>query len=71
MATQYANSVDAAQAALDAHDSALKLETGAEPGVQLWHLLYSLHDWCNEHDIDLEKELKIAHADWWAASTAA
>jgi hypothetical protein len=50
------SSLDAAAAALKAHEEALKIV--GDPDVQLWHLLASLHEWSAVNGVDFDAELR-------------
>lgn len=55
--------VAAAQAAIDAHNSAMRLEDGSGLDVDLWHLLRSLIEWADAKGVDLDAELSSARED--------
>lgn len=48
-------SMEAARVALAAHTGHLMIDGDA--GIQVWHLLVSLHEYCAANDIDLEDEM--------------
>lgn len=54
-------SVQAAEAALKAHETALGIEGDAS--IQVWHLLVSLHAYCAEHGVDFDQELREVKKD--------
>lgn len=54
------DSVKAAQAAIDTHNAAMRLEDGTGPAVDLWHLLVSLVEWADANSVDLDAELSGA-----------
>jgi len=46
--------VQAAQAAIDAHQNFLLLEDGNGKATDLWHLVWSLLDWCDAMNVDFD-----------------
>jgi hypothetical protein len=58
-----ANSVYAAQSAIDAHHFAYHLEDGHPPSTALYHLLLSLLDWCDYRGVDFDATLSEVRAD--------
>lgn len=48
-------SVQAAEAALKAHENALGIDGGVN--IQVWHLLVSLHEYCAARGVDFDTEL--------------
>lgn len=56
-------SVQAAQQALNTHDTAYSLEKGASPDVQLYHLVASLLEYCDYHGVDLDATVSEVRAD--------
>lgn len=54
------DAVKAAQAAIDTHNTAMCLEDGSGPSVDLWHLLVSLVEWADANHVDLDAELSGA-----------
>lgn len=56
-------SVEAAQAAVDVHNAALSLERGQPSDVDLFHLIWSLLDWCEVNQVDFDHELQAVRND--------
>lgn len=55
--------VDAACSAIDAHEVAMKLEPDAGREVQLWHLIYSLLEWCDVNALDFDATVSEVRQD--------
>ncbi len=55
--------VEAAVTAIDAHEAAMKLEPGTGRGVQLWHLIYSLLEWCDVNALDFDATVSEVRQD--------
>lgn len=58
-----AKTVKAAQAAIDAHQDTLRLEDGNSPETGLWHLVWSLLDWCDAMNVDFDATVSEVRAE--------
>lgn len=45
-------SVEACTAAIAANQETLGLEEGAEPSIDVWHLMFSIRAFCIQHNLD-------------------
>jgi len=54
------DAVKAAQAAIDAHNGAMRLEEGSGPAVDLWHLVLSLIEWSASNDVNFDAQVSAA-----------
>lgn len=52
-----------AQVAIDAHQAAGGLEEDSGNRTDLWHLVYSLLHWCDEHAIDFDEVVSDVRTD--------
>jgi hypothetical protein len=55
--------VVAAQAAVDAHQQAMALEAGNGHATDLWHLIYSLLEWCDANGVDFDTTVSEVRQD--------
>ena len=46
--------IEAAQAAIDAHQHTMHLENFNGKATDLWHLVWSLLDWCDHHGVNFD-----------------
>lgn len=52
-----------AQVAIDAHQAGAGLEEGNGNRTELWHLVYSLLHWCDEHAVDFDEVVSDVRAE--------
>lgn len=53
-----AETIDKIHTCLCQHDDIMGLEPTAEPETRVWHMLYSMIEYCDHHKIDIDNVLE-------------
>lgn len=57
------NAVAAASAAMQLHDDRMGLEPHKTSATQVWHMLFSLMEFCDFYSLDFDSIVKEARSD--------
>lgn len=55
--------VAAVASAMDSHEQAMKLEANMEPETRVWHMIASLLEYCDEHQLNFDLILESVRED--------
>ena len=55
--------INGACAAINAHNQSMHLEEGNGHETDLWHLVYSLIEWCDAYNVDFDATVSAVRQD--------